>query len=74
MTGPKPKPEDDLHDVPDQVSTGSIVVHNHVKPAQRLGTRGFRAWVGPEGTIGYVPCDCGWMPHLGTHYRVDRKP
>jgi hypothetical protein len=51
---------------------GKVLVHNHVTPAQRSGTRGFRAWEdGPSSS--YVVCSCGWRPELGTHYRVDQR-
>jgi len=51
-------------------ATGRVLVHNHVRPAQRSGTRGFRCWeADPEPK--YVACGCGWRPELGTHHRVE---
>jgi hypothetical protein len=28
------------------IPPGQVIVHNRVRPARRLGTRGFRAWLG----------------------------
>jgi hypothetical protein len=47
-----------------------ILVHNRVRPAPRLGLRGFRAWLATPDEQIYEPCTCAWAPHLGTHYRV----
>ena len=50
---------------------GRVLVHNHVRPAQRSGTRRFRVWeIDPSSR--YEVCDCGWRPELGAHYRVRR--
>ena len=64
---------------------GHVVVHNHVRPARRLGARGFRAWVAApddderiaryardEDGYEVERCDCGWAPELPEHYRVKR--
>jgi hypothetical protein len=60
-----------LAGVPKQVPSGRVVVHNHVRPARRLGERGFRAWTQlPDESL--VVCDCGWALHLTEHYRVHR--
>ena len=60
--------------MPDRLPAGRIIVHNHVRPpAQHQGQRGFRFWIA-EPDDRYVPCFCGWAPHLGKHYRVDREP
>ncbi len=48
---------------------GRVLVHNHVKPAQKSGTRGFRAWE-DDPSAKYVECSCGWHPEFGTRYRV----
>ena len=54
----------------DAIPPGRVVVHNHVvPPVRRLGTRGFRAWTEPLRE-GLMPCECGWAPELGAHYRV----
>jgi hypothetical protein len=52
---------------------GQILVHNRVETGPRTapGTGRFRAWWAKPGTE-FVPCDCGWRPDLGEHYRVDR--
>ena len=58
-----------LSEIPAAIPRGKVVVHNHVKPAPRLGERGFPAWLQkPEPSL--VKCDCGWGPKLGVHYRV----
>jgi hypothetical protein len=44
---------------------GHILAHN------RPDSRGFRAWWATPGAE-FVPCDCGWRPDLGKHYRVQR--
>ena len=58
-----------LNKTPDAVPSGKVLVHNHVRPAKRIGTRGFRAWL-DEPSDHYEPCTCGWAPHLPEHYRV----
>jgi hypothetical protein len=68
--------------IPKTVPPGSILVHNHVranasgrkswKGMTKPGTRGFRAWLDQQRAH-YVPCDCGWAPHLAEHYRVRRE-
>jgi len=37
-----------------------------------LGSHGFRAWLQAQDEH-LEPCDCGWTPELGTHYRVKLK-
>lgn len=56
----------------DAIPAGLVVVHNHVRPARRLGTRGFRAWLqAPDDRVTVVTvCECGWAPEVGDHYRV----
>ena len=56
----------------DDISAGRIVVHNNVRPSRRLGKRGFRAWLDEPGPD-KEPCDCGWAPQIGRHYRVRRE-
>jgi excisionase family DNA binding protein len=53
------------------VPSGLIVVHNHVRPAHRLGLNGFRAWTQIPGER-TVACFCGWATKLGPHYRMAR--
>lgn len=55
-----------------RVPVGKVVVHNHIKPANRLGVRGFRAWLSEPQEKSITRCDCGWAPHLGQHFRVRR--
>ena len=52
-----------------EIPAGQILVHNHVRPARRQGTRGFRFWYQPLSDRA-GPCPCGWAPELGTHYRI----
>ena len=48
------------------VAEGRIVVHNHVLPTRRLGSRGFRAWLAdPSPTVEVCPCE--WAAELGEH-------
>jgi hypothetical protein len=57
--------------LPDRVPDGRCLVHNHVTPTRRLGSRGFRAWLlEPGPTI--ERCECGWAPELEPHFRVVR--
>ena len=51
---------------------GQFLVHNSVPPAHPLGSHGFRAWLQAQDEH-LEPCDCGWTPELGTHYRVKLK-
>ena len=62
---------DYLYRVPESVPSGKFVVHNHVRPTRRLGSRGFRAWLA-EPSPRYEVCPCEWAPELGAHYRVNR--
>lgn len=60
------------HDIP----AGKVLVHNHVNPSPRLGSRGFRAWTASPDTR-MVLCECGLAPELGAHYyyrRLERAP
>ena len=61
---------DYLRVVPKQVPEGRVVVHNFVRPTQRLGSRGFHAWTEPVGTPNRIVWTCDWAPHLPEHYRV----
>ena len=57
-----------LERLPHAVPEGSFLVHNTVQPTQRLGSRGFRAWLErSDATI--EPCSCSWAAELGPHYR-----
>ncbi len=60
---------DYLSRVPESVPSDKIVVHNHVLPTRRLGSRGFRAWLA-EPSPEYEVCPCEWASELETHYRV----
>lgn len=56
-----------LSEIPQAIPAGRILVHNHVRPAKGLGTRGFRAWLGTPANPRYEICSCGWAPGLA-HY------
>jgi hypothetical protein len=58
-----------LFRLPTVVPPGRCLVHNQVRPARRLGTRGFRAWT-QTAPDGLELCPCEWAPELGPHYRV----
>jgi hypothetical protein len=58
---------------PDEVPSGLIVWHNHVRPTRRRGSRGFRAYLSPPDPERLVACECDWAPELDTHYRVRRE-
>jgi hypothetical protein len=58
-----------LQKFPASVPPGKVLVHNHIQPARRAGTRGFRYWLAdPSDKV--ERCPCGWAPELGEHYRV----
>jgi hypothetical protein len=65
----RPTDPDYLKHIPATVPPGSVVVHNNVKPARQLGSRGFRTWLA-SSREGLVICECGWAPQLPEHYRV----
>ena len=54
------------------VPSSLVLVHNHVQPTRRLGSRGFRAWLSAPDATHLEVCPCGWAPELGRHYRVSR--
>jgi len=57
---------------PEAVPEGQFLVHNSVRPMHPLGSHGFRAWLQAQDEH-LEPCDCGWTPELGTHYRAKLK-
>ncbi len=58
-------------DIPKTVpDDGTIVVHNHVKPAAPIGTNGFRVWL-DDPSDKYERCLCDWGGGI-EHYRVKR--
>jgi hypothetical protein len=60
-----------LFHMPRKIPEGKVVVHNRVKPASPIGTNGFRIWLqSPSDDPMLVVCNCGWAPHLKSHYRV----
>jgi hypothetical protein len=63
--------------MPEDVPAGTAIVHNHAKPAKRIGrTLGFRVWAQALNDDRYAPiepCSCTWAPELGRHYRVKRE-
>jgi hypothetical protein len=61
-----------LAKLPETIPAGKAVVHSYVRPPWRLGSRGSRAYLTSADRPGIEPCDCGWAPELGTHYRFTR--
>jgi len=59
-----------LETLPTRVPADQALVHNHVRPTRRLNSRGFRAWLTAPDPGHLTACACGWMPELGTHFRV----
>jgi hypothetical protein len=62
-----------LQRLPEAIPEGQFLVHNSVRPTHPLGSHGFRAWLQVQDEH-LEPCDCGWTPELGTHYRVKLRP
>jgi hypothetical protein len=62
-----------LDRLPRALPAGRVLVHNHVRPARRLGVRGFRAWLSPPDATRLQRCACGWAPELGAHYRMAHR-
>jgi hypothetical protein len=58
--------------LPATVPADRVIVHNHVRPTRRVGSRGLRAWLSPAAESLEV-CDCRWAPELGRHYRPRTK-
>ncbi len=54
-----------------EIPDDHVLVHNHVRPAKRQGTRGFRFWT-QEPSDQLVTCDCDWAPEIQLHYRIVR--
>ncbi len=54
--------------------TAMVLMHNQIRhgPRTRSGTNGFRAWLAHPEEEKQTPCDCGWRPELGPHFRVKR--
>ena len=49
-----------------------VLVHN--RPQWHRRSDGFRAWFETPGSH-LEPCQCGWAPELGPHYRLaQRRP
>lgn len=59
--------------IPAELPAGRLLVHNHVRPTRRLGSRGFRAWLADEAAENYEVCGCGWAAELPEHY-LSRRP
>jgi hypothetical protein len=52
-----------LDNLPDDIPHDRVLVHNRVRPAKRLNSRGFRAWLQPPaGNL--ETCSCGWAAEL----------
>jgi hypothetical protein len=56
-----------LSRLPDTVPPGEYLVHNNLRPARHIGTRGFKAWTQTDAD-NLEPCDCVWATKLGKHY------
>ena len=61
-----------LRRLPDVVPVGRVLIHNHVLPTRRLGSRGFRAWLAPSNAPQLEVCACTWASELGRHFRPRR--
>lgn len=61
-----------LATIPRTAPAGRVVVHNHVRPTLKLGSRGFRAWTQVLNPT-VEACRSGWAPSLVKHYRVKRQ-
>ena len=61
-----------LQRLPEAIPEGQFLVHNSEPPMRPLGSHGFRAWLQAQDEH-LEPCDCGWTPELGAHYRVKLK-
>jgi hypothetical protein len=61
--------------IPRELPDGMVLVHNHVRPARRIGTRGFRAWTSKlDDSLVVCPCDwAGADLHGLVHYRVRNR-
>jgi hypothetical protein len=59
--------------IPLTIPDGQVLVHNHVRPARRQGTNGFRFWL-QESSHLLKRCDYGWAPEWALHYRVNDVP
>jgi len=61
-----------LRRIPKALVEGRVLVHNHITPHPKIGTKGFRAWTQLK-TGGLVRCHCDWAGvdlHGLPHYRV----
>ncbi len=63
-------PPEYLFTLPEVIPDRRRLVHNSVPPTQHIGSRGFRMWLAAPDVPRLTPCDCGWAPELGAHYRV----
>ena len=64
-----------LLSMPKAVPAGRLLVHNHVQPTRRIGSRGFRIWLAlPDTPPTLQRCTCRWAPELGPHFRVASVP
>jgi hypothetical protein len=66
-----PTAEQYITTLPEGVPEGKALVHNHVRPTHRLGSRGFRAWLA-ESSSELTVCHCGHFPEYKEHYVVLR--
>ena len=61
-----------LFKMPTVIPAGKVLVHNHVRPTRRSGSRGFRIWLSTAEDRTLERCDYSWAPELGPHFR--RRP
>lgn len=60
-------------ELPEQITDGRWLIHNHIRPAHPIGMNGFRAYLAQPDAKRFEPCDCGWAAELGQHYRFRRE-
>jgi len=58
--------------IPQELPADRVLVHSHVRPARKQGTRGFRFWL-QVPTDQLARCESGWAKELGEHYRVEQS-
>ena len=52
----------------DAIPAGSIVVDDRVPSTD--GRAPFQTWLASAGDPLCTPCECGWAPQLGQHFRL----
>lgn len=59
-----------VRNLPRTLPDGTVIVHNHVRPARTIGDRGFRVWTQPANPATLDACTCAWGRGR-EHYRVN---